>query len=194
MRALRLPKTTLLVACLMAAGCIAPETDQAQPSAWVKTHRLAGGDIIVRAPKDYCVARSAKPTSDFVLLARCDALTAQGNVSPRSSGVLTVSTSAPMRNSETSLDLAAALGDDSVASKKVPDLTLRKMNARPGGPLPGAAAEHWRGLLRFQNRVISFAAYGPEGSTVLGQSGLRLLESLALETVKASEATNQAAN
>ena len=34
--------------------------------------------------------------------------------------------------------------------------------------------------------LVSFAAYGPEGGSVLGESGRRLLENLAMETIAAS--------
>lgn len=178
----------LLVGSQLLLGCIPVENGDQQVNAWTTTHRLGNGNIIAVAPANYCVDRSAVPTGNFVLMVNCDVLTERARTSPRARGILTVSTSGSLGRSAQPIDLASSLGVGSQKSSRVPGLVLRHMTEQSASRLPGAAADHWRGLLQLNNRIVSFGAYGPEGGSVSGSSGKRLLENLAKETLAASQA------
>lgn len=177
----------LLVSSLLLLGCEPTTGGAEQVSAWTKSHRLGNGDVIATAPSNYCVDRSARPTGSFVLMVNCDVLTDTARTAPRSRGILTVSTSGRLGNSVQPIDLASSLGEGSIQSSRVPGLVVRRMTEQSTARLPGAASDHWRGLLQLNNRIVSFAAYGPEGGSVLGSSGRRLLENLAMETISSSQ-------
>lgn len=176
----------LLIGSQILFGCLEATNSASQTSAWTKSHRLGNGDVIATAPPNYCVDRSASPTGNFVLMVNCDVLTERARTTPKARGILTVSTSGSLGDTAQTLDLAASLGDGSLQSTKVSGLIIRYMVEESTPRLPGAAADHWRGLLQLNNRIVSFAAYGPEGGSVLGESGRRLLENLAMETIAAS--------
>lgn len=186
-RSHRITAVSLLVASLVLLGCDTTTDGSEQVSAWTKSHRLGNGDVIATAPSNYCVDRSARPTGSFVLMVNCDVLTDTARTAPRSRGILTVSTSGRLGSSVQPIDLASSLGEGSVESNRVPGLVVRRMTEQTAARLPGAASDHWRGLLQLNNRIVSFAAYGPEGGSVIGSSGKRLLENLAQETVTSSQ-------
>lgn len=177
----------LSIVSLLLSGCVATTSGTEEVSEWAKSHRLGNGDVIATAPDNYCVDRSSRANGSFVMMVNCDVLTANARTSPKSRGVLTVSTSAPLGNSAQGVDLASSLGEGSKESSKVPGLVIRHMTEQTTARLPGAAPDHWRGLLQLNNRIVSFAVYGPEGGSVTGSSGKRLLENLARETRASSQ-------
>lgn len=181
----------LFIAGQILLACLPEVSSTEQPSAWTKSHRLGNGDIIATAPVGYCVNRSARPTANFVLMVNCDVLTDQARTAPKSRGILTVSSSGRLGDQAQVIDLEKSLGEGSTQSTKVPGLVVRQMTEQTTPRLPGAAPNHWRGLLQFNNRIVSFAAYGPEGGSVTGSAGKRLLENLAKETVSASQPSGQ---
>lgn len=186
-RSHRIAAGVISIASLLLAGCELTTGSTEQVSAWTKSHRLGDGDVIVTAPSNFCVDRSARPTGSFVLMVNCDVLTDTARTSPNSRGILTVSTSERVQDPTQVIDLASSLGEDSIQSSRVPGLVIRRMTDQSIARLPGAASDHWRGLLQLNNRIVSFAAYGPEGGSVLGSSGRRILENLALETISSSQ-------
>lgn len=182
-----LAPSALMLGCLLATACVPTTETPTQSLSFIKSHALAGGDILAKAPGNYCVDSTTRATKNFVMMVNCDVLTAQATTAPNARGILTVSTSPLLPKSTQSIDLASSLGEGSTQSRRVPGLVLRKMTDQSTGRLPGAAATHWRGLMRFNRRIVSFAIYGPEGGSVLGSRGKRLLEDLANQTATASQ-------
>ncbi|MFY0594922.1 MAG: hypothetical protein JXQ85_00695 [Cognatishimia sp.] len=172
--------TFFLTACLPNFDSFS--SGRSQPS----KHFLADGEIVVVAPKSYCVDPNARASHQFVLLTNCDLLEGVPQTDPKDRIVLTVSSGNTLNQSESTIPLSSALGQSSAPSTRVPGLVLRYM-ANQGTPrLAGASASHWRGVFKLNNRIVTLAAYGPEGGIVLGTKGKAVLEQLADEIISAS--------
>jgi|GEM_PF-3447002 len=180
MPCLILMSTFFLTACVPNFDSLSSGRDQ--PS----KHFLADGDVVVVAPKSYCIDPDARASRQFVLMTNCDLLEGFPQTDPKDRIVLTVSSGEKLSQSESSIPLSSALGQSSTPSSRVPGLVLRYM-ADEGTPrLAGASASHWRGVLKLNNRIVTLAAYGPEGGIVLGTKGKAVLEQLADEITSAS--------
>jgi len=180
----------LLLGYQLVFACVPTTEPATQNLSFVTSHTLAGGSVLARAPAAYCVDTTTRATQNFVMMVNCDVLTSEAKTAPKARGILTISTSPSLPNATQDIDLSSSLGNGSVRSRRVPGLVIRKMDEQTTSRLPGAAATHWRGLMRFNRRIVSFAVYGPEGGTVLGANGKRLLEDLANKTLTASQRTS----
>ncbi len=181
--------SALVLASSLVAACL-PVSQPANefPNA-ITSHALSGGRILAKAPASFCIDTSTRATKNFVMMVNCDVLSVQATTAPKARSILTVSTSPELPSSTQVIDLTSSLGDGSKESRRVPGLIFRKISNQAASRLPGAAATHWRGLLQVNRHVVSFAVYGPEGGTVLGAKGQRLLEDLAHQTLNASQTT-----
>ncbi|QTN34524.1 hypothetical protein [Cognatishimia activa] len=141
--------------------------------------KLVKGAVIVRAPEGYCVDKSSRSASDFVLLGDCNVLRkAQTRLEPYERGLLTVSVGAVSPNPPSTSDLLdglEAFGEPKRRGKLVSVLI------EEGGDrlVPGADSHYWRAMTVVNGRVVSLAAFGPPYSEMALTRGPSLLSELA---------------
>jgi hypothetical protein len=145
--------------------------------------RLAEGDIIVTAPKGYCVDKSSvvsRGQGTFVLLADCAILNGTPETAPQNLGVLTVTVSAPLEGAVTIDGLAQVTPDANVISERTSG-GLSVVHLAHGGDkvMPNSDPSHWRGAFLHNGRAIAMAAYGPLDGIVPHDTGGALLKTLA---------------
>lgn len=179
----------LLVSAFLLAACLPDLNTQAPDRPDLpRTHLLADGAIVVSAPNKFCVDKNAGASDRFVLLTNCDVLAGLPKSNPSNRGVLTVSSGPVLAESERNISLLNAFGQNTIVSKRVTGLVMQQMGDDGAPRLPGAAASHWRGILKVNNRIVSLAVYGPQEGRVLGTEGRRLLENLAARIQQSSPA------
>lgn len=184
-RSMIMPSLMILGAFVLSA-CVPSFEGLSRKQDQQRKHILADGEIVVVAPKSYCVDPSARASRQFVLLTHCDLLGGIPKTDPEERAVLTVSSGDALGETGRNLPLASALGASSALSSRVPELALRFFSNADTPRLPGASASHWRGILKVNNRIVTLAAYGPEGGDVLGTHGKDVLEQLARQILAAS--------
>lgn len=187
---LRSIKIGLMLLLLVACVTDAQNVDVAHTH--VTSHSLSGGDIIAQAPQNFCVDLSTRTTRNFVLMLNCDLLTERAKTAPASRRILTVSTSGLVRSQLQASDLKSSLGEGSILSSRVDGLVMRQITDANAPRLPGAAPEHWRGVMLMNSRIVSFAVYRPESGASIGLGDRRKLEELAAKTIAASQTKSRA--
>ncbi|CUI36201.1 hypothetical protein TA5114_00519 [Cognatishimia activa] len=173
-KALAICSSTLaLAACIPTIG---PSTNSPKQA---RIHALAGGEILVNAPRSYCVDTSSRPSSSFVLMTNCDVLAGTPKTNPADRGILTVSLGAQLTADQSDLELETLMGTGATQSPRVPGLIMQQVNASDTSRLDGAAAQYWRAAMKVQDRIVTLALYGPEKGSVIGAKGKPILEDLA---------------
>ncbi|WP_146346265.1 hypothetical protein [Falsiphaeobacter marinintestinus] len=185
----------LLVALglLLLTGCDdAPALLKAQDSPQQMTLvDLAGGDVLLSAPRGYCIDPSSvrrSTNAGFALLARCDALGVKGFFAAQELALITVTT-APQDTGATAptLDdlIASASPSKIIESKHADGLPLIRL-ATEQSVTDGLSPEHWRSAFALNGQLVGLALYAPETSPALGSDGARILAELANLTRRAS--------
>ncbi|MDC0737572.1 hypothetical protein N6L24_04730 [Cognatishimia sp. SS12] len=165
------------------SGLERPERDNAN---LLRQRKLADGAVIVKAPKHYCVDPAVIGTAHFALIAECGTLQGAPAQHPQDRGILTVSISSPLTEGSLPRDLGAALGEGQRFDSRINGLTVKRITDARAQTLAGADPTHWRGALLLNERLVTFAVYGPENGAVLGDAGRVLLEELARNTQRSS--------
>ncbi|MEX0351039.1 MAG: hypothetical protein AB3N15_16570 [Paracoccaceae bacterium] len=171
------------------AGCdelAAPQQGQALP----RSIALAGGDIVLRAPRGYCVeqrsVRNGKNNS-FALLARCEALGASRASATQGFALITVTTEARAEAVQPDAETIArsAAPAKPGANRSEGDLSLVRFDDTVH-QVRGASPQVWRTAFVANGNVVALALYAEDGSPMLGDRGARLLSELARRTRAAS--------
>ena len=176
------PLIKALVVCstaLALAACIPAIGPSSNSPKQVRTHALASGDILVRAPARFCVDTASRASSNFVLMTNCDVLAGIPKTPPANRAILTVSLGERIAEPQNGLELGTLMGDGAVQSSRVPGLIIQKANASGTPRLEGAAAQYWRAAMKVQDRIVTLALYGPQDGTLVGSKGKPILEDLA---------------
>ncbi|MCL6284846.1 hypothetical protein M3P21_15035 [Ruegeria sp. 2012CJ41-6] len=177
------------LALALLAGCdelAAPQQNQALPRSVV----LAGGDIVLRAPRGYCVEQRSignGNSNSFALLARCEALGTGAGKNAQGLALITVTTQAradAVQPDAQAITRSAAPAKPSATRNYggMPVIRFDETSHR----VRGASKQVWRSGFAANGHVVALALYAEEGSPMLGDRGARLLSELARRTRAAS--------
>ena len=180
-RALR--RAFVLGVCLSLAGCvIAPQTRS--QSDVLQQVALYDGEVVVSGPPGYCVdgAHIRRGASGaFVPLASCESLSGTPGV-PVQAALMTVSVlprqgvqARPTAN-QIAASMAPAQPLDLIDG---PDVSMVRFATGGGQRLPGGDPRYWRGGMVINGHLLGLSVYGPQGSSLAGPDGQRLLLDLA---------------
>lgn len=178
---------------LMLAGCDdSPALLQAQnTSRQITEMELAGGSIIVSAPRGYCIDKRSvrhSAAAGFALLARCDTLGVNGFFASQELALITVTT-APYATGSAALTMddliASASPSQAIKQTHIDGLPLIRL-ATDDSLTDGLSSEHWRSAFALNGQMVGLALYTPEASPALGDSGAQILADLATLTRRAS--------
>lgn len=151
--------------------------------------RLAGGAVVVPAPKGFCVdPKSMRRSSgnSFALLASCAALGA-GPDFDASVLTVTVSPRQPGMASPRLKHLVSDTRDKSVLAQRERNGIATVQLAKGGNQhIRKADPKHWRAVFVLNQRMVALAAYGEIGSPIALSSGGEILERLSQSIRKAS--------
>jgi hypothetical protein len=175
------------------AGFPVTSSDAAKP---LTAATLSRGAVTLAVPQGYCIdprSLRGRAPQGFALVARCDALGAEGWYRAQHLVLITVST-APLRTP----DFRAT--PDSVAKSAFPAEVLERRSV-DGTALvllrdmvpetEGVSPVHWRGAFTLGGHLVAMSLYAPEGSTALRANGAALLAELAA-TSRSATAARQA--
>src|SRR6056297_1374182 len=174
----------VLGVCLSLAGCvIAPQTRSR--SDVVQQVALYDGEVVVSGPPGYCIdgAHIRRGASGaFVPMASCESLTGTPGV-PVQAALMTVSvlprTGAPAQR-PTAQEIAASMAPiEALDVIDGPDLSMVRFAMGGGKLLPGGDPRYWRGGMVINGHLLGLSVYGPQGSSLAGPDGQRLLLDLA---------------
>lgn len=176
----------------MLAGCL----DTAGTSSGVPVlpvAELAGGTIVIKPPRGYCIDASSLRDSNsggFALVGSCASLTGQTTGVFVEPAIITISTS-PAVEGEVSIDSRAfqtALGRGQIlkAISREDGLSLLHVNGGARIP-PSADPKHWRGLMALNGQVVGLALYAATDSPMTTDAGMRMMMSLA-DTIRSDSA------
>jgi hypothetical protein len=192
-----------LVLVTLLAGCLDTGATGGQPFAGligttdsgpgykraVKQARLAGGAVVVPAPKGFCIdpASLRRASNDsFALLASCAALGAGPEfdasiftvtVSPRQAGMTAPSLGQLVSNTR-------HLGV--LAQKQKEGVAVVQLAKGGNSKIAKADPKHWRAVFMLNERLVALSAYGETDSPLARSTGGRALERLAAAIRKAS--------
>lgn len=175
-----------LGAALSLAGCAEFATPGGGKGG-VTRFDIMEGYVRVVTPPGYCVdTRSSRP--GFVLAARCDRLGVEGRFAAQELGIVTVTAiPATGRTAPDATVLAnLSFGDDVLENRSRDGLALVRLKPSSEAALDGAQY-HWRGAFEVRDHLIGLTIYAPEGSTLAGAEGARLLADFADNIVRASK-------
>ncbi len=151
---------------------------------------LAGGKVVVAAPRGYCVDRGSldsRPSGGFALIGSCAAL---GGAGPWDEPVvMTVQVQRrPLRQaSPDSRALADAVAPLRVLAREDGDgISLIHLAEGGDAALPGSDPRHWRGAMMINGHAVALSLYVPEGSSAAGRAGRDRLIALAEAMLEAS--------
>ncbi|SLN21405.1 hypothetical protein ROJ8625_00802 [Roseivivax jejudonensis] len=175
-------------------GALSDPAGDAEP---IRAVSLVGGDVVLAAPRGYCVDPVTVETDDdgaFAMLASCRILTGSGpDVAP---AVVTV-TVGP-RDEDATLPppeaLARLAGAPARAAATRGGLVTAQMQAGGSDVLSGGDPRYWRGAFRQGGRLVSLAVYAPDGSDLAASAGRRFLEQVRRAIETASARSGSAAN
>ena len=180
----------LLLASGLLAGCAAPGTSgiSTQNSPGATSVDLAGGKVVLSAPRGYCIDRGSVRRDGFALIARCDTLGHAGARRNDPLGLISV-TVLPVTPDAKAPDAerlaASAPRAEVLDTRRIQGLTLvRLRTATP--PHDGTADVFWRGAFVLNGALVGLSLWAPEGSAALGDTGAGLLAELARRTRAAS--------
>lgn len=141
--------------------------------------RLARGDVVVIAPKGYCIESSSTVANKFALMAECGVLRKSSDLDPEYRGIVTVSVSDPLPADADMSAFEDAFKTSDSDLYKAKGVTLARFAKGGDTMLPGADPAHWRGSLVVNNRIVLMGAYGAGGGSMGDALGRRLLTDLA---------------
>ena len=177
-----------LAACEEGAG-----VDLGGTAPAVTQSAIAGGDVMVAAPRGYCVdprrSRSGINRS-LVVMARCDRLGQESGTSGREPLAVMLVTAMPLPEGTgpmRSQSLEAALEQGQINRRhNRSDIALIRVES---DDLSEKFDRHfWRGAFRVNGHLIGATLYAPVGSSAAGDRGADLLEDMAQQTRRATAA------
>lgn len=160
----------------------APERPKVAP---LKQAALAGGKVVVRGPRGYCVDPGSLRrgfTGGFALIAACNTIAGELSGADVEPVVMTVQVQPSLTKREAPLaaSLAAAMAPAPALQKIDGDgVTLVHLAAGGDKGLPKGDPKHWRGAMMVNGYLVGFAVYAPRGSAMAGARGKRLILDLA---------------
>ncbi|WP_406646299.1 hypothetical protein QEZ52_19435 [Aliisedimentitalea scapharcae] len=156
---------------------------------------LAKGRVVISAPRGYCIAPDTirfSSEDDFVLIARCDMVGANGFFASREPALISVMVGRrPDASQPTLADLERLATTEDILDRR-PDSDppmIRLRSAEPG--IDGASPQHWRAAFSVNGHLVALALYAPEGSSTQASRGARLLTELTRETRASSQLPTQ---
>ena len=179
-----------------------PKTQSQQQSQTQFTRtRFAGGRVTLVAPRGHCIDTTLlrhEADGGFALLPRCNLLHGPRLFGRNRAAVITASIGpAQGAGVPSSTDLArTAAGAKLLYYDDKGPLALVRLHSQGHSAMggSGASAEHWRGAFVVNDMLVVLALYAPEGSTLLGQAGARVLTEMTRRSQQASlPATSRAA-
>lgn len=152
---------------------------------------IAGGDVVVAAPRGYCVdPRRSRSRSDrsLVVIARCDRLGQTSDTSGAEALAVMFITAMPLPDGTgpmraQSLEDALEAGEITRRHNRS-DIALIRVES---DDLAEKFDRHfWRGAFRVNGHLIGATLYAPAGSRAAGSAGADLLEDMAQQTRRAT--------
>ena len=197
---------TLLIGFVTIAtfsGCTAPAkrsfaAEQTQPRSskveQLDTASLANGNVILSAPRGYCIDPGTIRRSqdgDFALIARCDIVGTNGFFAAREPVLISVMVgSQPVAFPPTFADLESLVPEGEILNRK-PNSDPPMINLlSPHSGIKGASPNHWRSAFSVNGHMIALALYVPEDAIVASSKSARLLSELTRKTRAASQQPN----
>ncbi|UYV36905.1 hypothetical protein N4R57_18295 [Rhodobacteraceae bacterium D3-12] len=159
-----------------------PERPKVVP---LKQASLAGGKVVVRGPRGYCVDPATLRrgfTGGFALIAACNTISGELSGADVEPVVMTVQVQPSLSKREAPLaaSLAAALAPaQPIETIDGDGVTLVHMAGGGNKGLPKGDPKHWRGAMMVNGYLVGFAVYAPKGSALAGAGGKRLILALA---------------
>ena len=176
----------------LAPGALGVETDAKDQT--LKQISLYNDEVVVTAPRGYCIDASQTKRGNFgafIPIGSCESLTGRSGV-PVEPGLITISVLPRQtdRAMPTASDIAASMPGDKVLQTRDGDgLSIVQFATGGARALPGGDARYWRGGMVINGHLLGLAVYGPQGSPLADQNGLRLLVDLAEELRRRSAQT-----
>lgn len=171
-----------------------PKTQSQQQSQtqFTRTH-FAGGRVTLVAPRGHCIDTTLlrhEADGGFALLPRCNLLHGPRLFGRNRAAVITASIGPAQGASvPSSTDLArTAAGAKLLYYDDKGPLALVRLHSQGHSAMggSGASAEHWRGAFVVNDMLVVLALYAPEGSTLLGPAGARVLTEMTRRSQQAS--------
>lgn len=187
-------RAILLAAGLVLSGCATTggfgflTSSTPKPSNAIKAAVMADGAVTLTPPRGYCIDKSSLGSS-FALIARCDTLGSDGNVSDVPLALITA-TLVPQETGAAApkaADLMAVFTpEDVLQSVDRKGVALVQTNSATG--LDGMSERHWRGAFAVNGVLVGLALYAPEDGPASGRPGAAILGALADRTKARSPA------
>lgn len=150
------------------------------------TAPLARGAVMLVAPDGYCIDPAAL-TSNFAMLARCDALGAENSATTMPFALIAVSV-APMAADAklpTAVELAAGKGLEQ-PSKPIEEDGYVIFPANGAPAATGLAGSHWRGATIVNGHMVGVALFRGADSPRISSEGAAIIESMIKKTQSAN--------
>ncbi|GGG69629.1 hypothetical protein GCM10011415_16360 [Salipiger pallidus] len=176
----------ILVTALSAAACTEVVGD-----APLKQATLAGGDVVVAGPRNYCVDPQTLPRGSarsFAMIASCNILSG-GERGDFVEPVLVTVTTGPFEGAPVLPSprlLAEEVGHPYAGGENGGDITLAQLGAGGNELLEGGDPRYWRAAFVLNNHVVGLALYAPEGSRMAAGTGAQMLRQVRDSIVAAS--------
>lgn len=203
-RVLKTARLAILLTCFPLMACFGPGAGGSlgflsASSAPIKPAKaevlrsvaLYGGDVVVSAPKGYCIDRESLKRGSatrFVLLASCESLSGvRGHRVEPAIMTLTVMPTGQGTDLPTPDEIAKSNSSaDVLSSIELDNLTMVHLSAGGDTVLPDGDPRHWRGATVLNDHLIGMAVYAKSGTRKAGKDGHKLLEGLAQSVHEAS--------
>lgn len=143
--------------------------------------RLSGSRLTLVAPDGYCID-STNQTAEFALMARCDVLGSEEDVTAPIAIIAVSVTPPPADGTLPSAEVIAktkGLSEPTRIREEDGQVIFRTTGTPPG---EGLDETHWRGAALIGDQIVGVGVFGPEGGRAVSSEGSMVIADLFQRT------------